>query len=237
MKPFVSVFMPSYNKGLYTLDGISSVLGQTRPELELWVLENSTDGVTRGILKDSGLLEDPRVRYEEINDVPRGRVNVMGWLLNLYYPEARDYVFYISDDDVLTPDAFERLAGHLDTYPDHGACWGNLLGIAAENPGETGPDQGVMYSSVIYANRVAGAGSVDCHVDGGQIMHRASCLAPAGPVTQPYFEESPVLSIARHIDGIFMERLVHWYPLHPVPHHVVTHRMTNLSTYTPLRPA
>jgi glycosyltransferase involved in cell wall biosynthesis len=228
----VSVFTPSYNKGEYVLEGIRSILAQTRPDLELWLLENSTDGVTREIIKDSGLLADERIVYEEIDELPRGYVNIMGWLLNKYYVRAEpdSYIFYMSDDDVLPERSFEHLAGHLDENPDHEVCWGTLFTICAPVPGIlSGAD--AAFTNAIPARYIASPGTVDCRIDGGQIMHRKRALDAIEP---PYFEESPVLDIARHIDGIFMERLVAHFPFYPVPKHVVTHRMTPSSTYSPL---
>lgn len=229
--PAVSVFCPAYNKGLYTLDTIRSVLAQTRPDWELWLLENSTDGATRGAIK--GMLsveapDDPRIRLEEIDQVPRGQVNVMGWLLNRYYGEANGrYVFYLSDDDLVDPDCFEHMAGYLDAHPEHHVCWASLRMSPCAGPGDTGPFPEVG----IPARHVPGPGGVDCRIDGGQIMHRKSCLAA---VARPWFEEGPAVEIARHIDGIFMERLVPHFPFHPIDRWLITHRYTELSTFTPM---
>lgn len=226
--PKISVFMPSHNKGGYVVTALRSIENQTRQDFEVFVLENSTDdGRTKSILRKNGYYDRPGIRVENIEDVPRGEVNVMGWLLNRWYPKANgEYIFYLSDDDLLMPRAFQLLAGHLDDNPDHGACYGTLQHANSSHPSDM---QFTGY--LIMARDTRGPGEVDCHVDGGQIMHRKSCLDDVG---YPYFEESPELEIARHIDGMFMERLVRKHPLHPVdsPEPVATHRMTPKSTYT-----
>lgn len=227
----ISVFLPSYNKGEYVVTALRSIEGQTRQDFEVFVLENSTDdGRTKEILRKEGYYDNrPNIRVIDIEDVPRGEVNVMGWLLNRWYPKANgEYIFYISDDDLLLPQAFEVLAGHLDEHSDHGACYGTLQHANSSSPADTR-----LTGQMILAMQgaVLGPGQVDCRVDGGQIMHRKSCLDGVG---FPYFEESPALEIARHIDGLFMEKLVQGHPLYPVDSQqpIATHRMTPQSTYT-----
>lgn len=221
--------MPSYNKGAYVIDGIRSVFAQTRGDWELWILENSTDGTTRQGIADAGFLKDSRINYEELDSVPRGRVNMMGWLLNRYYRDANGrYILYLSDDDLLQPRCLEFMAGYLDEHPEHGACWATLNCISANAPGITEGPNTHLY---IPADGIRGPGTVDEKVDGGQVMHRASCL---DDVSFPFFEETPDLLIARHIDGLFLEKLVKTHPLHPVGDFrtLIIHRVTPLSTYT-----
>ena len=52
MTPKISVFLPSYNKGEYVLDALRSVLAQSRPDWELWILENSNDGKTNLLVEE-----------------------------------------------------------------------------------------------------------------------------------------------------------------------------------------
>jgi glycosyltransferase involved in cell wall biosynthesis len=231
--PAVSVFMPSYNKGAYAIDGIRSIFNQSRTDWELWILENSTDGgLTRSLLREFLASEAPagKVHYEKI-DVPdriRQTRVVPTWLLNTYYPDASGrYIFYISDDDLAMPTCFEQAAGFLDQNPDIGACWFSLRRTTASHPGDPGRFDG----EVITADGVRGLHTVCDRVDGGQIMHRKSCL---DEMTWPWFEENPGIA-AGHWDGLFMDKLVVNHPLHPVPEapFLVTHRHTPISMYSP----
>lgn len=224
----VSVFMPSYNKGLYTLDGIRSVLAQDNPDWELWIMDNSTDGTTRDVLRNSGLLNDSRINYEELNLLSRKRdsVNMMGFLLNAYYPRARgEFIFYMSDDDLIDRNCLGTMAGYLDET-GYDVCWASLRCTACKGPGDTGPfaDKGIPARTIKDS-----PGSVDNTVDGGQILHRASCL---DRISRPYFYEGPDGEQARHIDGIFMERLVSQFPFYPLDKWMMTHRYTPVSTYS-----
>lgn len=223
----VSVFMPSFNKGGYVLDGIRSVVAQTMPDWELWVMENSTDDATRELIRDSGLLDDSRIIYEDIDLSPdkRGSVNMMGWLLNQYYPLANgEYIFYLSDDDLVDPECFAEMAGYLDDT-GYDVCWASLRCTGCSGPGDVGPFE----NSGIAAREIKEQGRIDGLVDGGQIMHRKTCL---DNLDRPYFYEGNVYDMARHIDGMFMEKLAGYCKFYPVDKWLMTHRFTSVSTYT-----
>lgn len=230
--PAVSVFMPSHNKGAFAIDGIRSIFSQTRTDWELWILENSTDNdVTRSLLREFLDNEAPasKVYYEECDvpgDVRSSRV-VPTWLLNQYYGEANGrYIFYISDDDLIDPRCFEFAAGFLDSSTAT-ACWFPLQRNNIRAPGSPGTFGG----GVIPSDGIRGPGSVCDQVDGGQIMHRKTCL---DDMSWPWFEENPAIA-AGHWDGLFMNKLVERHPLHPVPNAPVlaVHRHTPLSMYAP----
>ncbi len=85
----------------------------------------------------------------------------------------------------------------------------------------------------IAADKPMGRGtfwaSVDSRIDGGQIAHRRECL---DHIDQPWFPETADGSVARHADGVFMDRLAEMFTFHPVPGPVLaTHRCTPLSTW------
>jgi spore maturation protein CgeD len=229
MTPSVSVFMPSHNKGAFALAGIASLQAQTRTDWELWLLENSTDnGHTRSVLSEV-TERDSRINFEQVN-VPfkvRQEKVVPTWLLNNYYGKANgDYIFYMSDDDLISPDCFQKTAGFLDGNPGIGTCWFDLYRINVREPWETA---GTPWG-YIPANGVRGPDGVLNLVDGGQILHRKSCL---DDIPAPWFEEDPTRAEG-HWDGLFLQRLTVTHPLYPVPDPPsVTHRHTPLSMYSP----
>ena len=61
--PLASVFVLSHNKRDLAVEAVQSVLAQDWPGFELWVLENSTDGVTRDLVC-AATADDPRVSCE-----------------------------------------------------------------------------------------------------------------------------------------------------------------------------
>lgn len=224
MHPRTSIFMPSYNKGAYILDGIRSIQAQTDPLWELWIMDNSTDDVTRPLIREV-IRGDERIIYDEltIDDETRARVHPMPYLLNKYYGQAEgEYILYISDDDLLEPEVLQRATGYLDANPELGACYFHLRLAVVTEPGQVGPfdDRGIR------ADWVRGPGMCDCQVDGGQLIHRKSCL---DAMPQPWFPEDR--GRERHCDGVFLESLASVSPLYPLDYWGAVHRYTSVSTW------
>ena len=221
--PLASVFTPSFNKGQYVADAIRSVLAQDCADFEYWILENSTDRVTREVI--APLLGDPRIIYEEIDLDPdeRAACYPTAMLLNRYYAKAGGrYIFYLSDDDLLEPGCVRRCCEFLEADLARQVCYFSLRVDSV--PG--GPERWIR------ADAPLGAGTdcpvVDCRIDGGQIAHRRDCLDRVG---RPWFPETPVTDQARHADGLFMQKLAACYTFWPLPEHLATHRRTPLSTW------
>jgi glycosyltransferase involved in cell wall biosynthesis len=202
-----SVFTPSHNKRGYAAEAIRSVLAQEFTDFEYWILENSTDGgATREVI--APLLGDPRIVYEEIDLTPEERAGSYpaALVLNRYYPKASgDIIFYLSDDDLLEPDCLRKCVAFMGDGVD--VCW-----FSQAQRNEHGNPAGY-----IGATHPAGAGTfhpgVDCRIDGGQVVHRRSCLDVIG---HPYFDENPDPSVACHADGLFLQRLADVFTFHPL---------------------
>lgn len=247
MTPKISVFLPSYNKGEYVLDAMRAVFAQTRDDWELWILENSNDCRTHLIVEDEltrhfglqdldeyewpAVLAENHVHYvrlegEEIERQRREKY-ITAWLLNVYYPEAEgEYIFYISDDDLIDPDCFEVMAAELDANPSYYVVYAGIRLVVGTPAGVTGPfpDDGVPARDIRNF-----PGTVDCKLDGGQIMQRKVCLDSLVP---PYFEEAPLGHYSNHADGIYLERLVGRFAFYPIDRYLITHRRTELSLWT-----
>jgi glycosyltransferase involved in cell wall biosynthesis len=234
--PKVSVFLPSFNKGEYVLDAMRSVFNQTTDDWELWILENSNDGVTDKVVENELSKLTPemrfRVRYERLEgeeiEKRRREGYITAWLLNVYYPEGNGkYQSYLSDDDLLDPECLGAMAAELDANPSYRVVYCGLRHGTPTGPGDLGPWPDVGIPAL---DPKMFPGSVDCHIDGGQIMWHKTCL---DALVYPYYEESGDRAIARHSDGLFMERLVGRFPFWPVPRYLMTHRWTPLSAWSP----
>jgi glycosyltransferase involved in cell wall biosynthesis len=233
--PKVSVFILSYNKGAYVLDAMRSVFAQTMTDWELWILENSNDGETHKLVEDELAAQydavHKKVFYERLEgeeiEAKRRETYIACWLPNVYYPEANGkYLLHLSDDDLLDPDCLEIMAGELDANPGHRVAYCSLRMGAPTGPGDCGPWPDVGIPAL---DPKMFPGSVDCLIDGGQVMYHKTCL---DALAYPYFEENPEGSVARHSDGIFLERLVGRFPFWPIPRYLVTHRWTPLSAWS-----
>lgn len=217
----VSVFTPSFNKAEYVVDAIEGVLTQTYQNYEYWILENSNDKKTRKIVRR--FKPHPKIKYIEIDltDKQRKEFYPTAKILNTFYPQANgEFIFYLSDDDLVYEDCFERCISRLQTtdivYFSH-----DIFEVDVENNikkiGENratvpiGKDTGMPLS---------------CVIDGGQVMHRTSCLEK---IRQPYFAYD--YEIAAACDGRFMEELGSYYTFYPIGQTLGAHRRTSKSTF------
>lgn len=239
MKPRVSVFLPSYNKHLWVEEALQTVLAQDYLNFEIWVIENSDDEETRQGLKDSGLLNDPRVIYEETDFSPVQRYNqfTCGVLLNRYYPRANgDIIFYLSDDDlIMNSHLFSELVAWFDAHPARDALYFNLYRFRASGPGQG--FYGPFYSAIL-ATAPRGAGQVDCMIDGGQVAYRKSVIEKLIEKGHDKFFEEYQDAANSHADGTHMQLVAAetgtlFYPLAVDG---VIHRTTPKSTWTPYYP-
>jgi hypothetical protein len=133
------------------------------------------------------------------------------------------YMCTFYDDDRYLPTFMERMAGYLDQFPQVGAVWcSQLLTVVAPDGTET--EVGLR-----PATDVKYGASMDCRVDGGQVMWRTALLDEIG---DPWLPEAP--QTCYHSDGIFLDKLGSVCGMvPPIPEVLCVHRYTPLSTYSP----
>ncbi|HEY3290290.1 MAG TPA: glycosyltransferase family 2 protein [Anaerolineae bacterium] len=110
MTPRTTVVIPTYNRSSLLREAIASVLGQTCTDFEILISDNaSTDNVADVVAS----FDDRRIHYH------RHEHNVgMGanYRFVLTEPET-EFIAYLSDDDLYTPNLLETAVQALDAYP------------------------------------------------------------------------------------------------------------------------
>jgi glycosyltransferase involved in cell wall biosynthesis len=108
--PRATVLCPTFNHGPLLRRSVGSALAQTVADLELLIVGDGVDDVTRGVAQE--LVErDPRVRFFDNPKGPRrGEAH--------RHPVLRDHasgriVCYLGDDDLWLPDHVETMEGLL----------------------------------------------------------------------------------------------------------------------------
>jgi glycosyltransferase involved in cell wall biosynthesis len=111
----VSVVIPCRNLGDFVEEAVESVRAQSRPPLEIVVVDDgSDDAKTRRVL--DRIAASGRARLIRVEN--RGLVAAR----NLGAAQsAGDYLVFLDADDILLPDFFEKAAGVLDRHPRAGA--------------------------------------------------------------------------------------------------------------------
>ncbi len=96
--PLISIVTPSYNQGQFIRETITSVLDQSYPHLELWVMDGGSSDNTIEILRS--FEGDPRFHW--VSERDRGQSDA----INKGLARCTGEVFaWLNSDDLLTPGA------------------------------------------------------------------------------------------------------------------------------------
>jgi len=223
----VVIITASYNKGKYVKNTIQGVIDQTYKDWEYFLVDNSTDDITRPIIREAlKIHNNKQIHYieKDYTEAERQEFYIPAVILNEYMAKAdpEDYILFIADDDYIEPTCLEKLAGLLNSNQDINVVYGRMNGYVLE--GDT-----FVPWRVLQANRVWEKGSVlDCILDGGQMIFRKKCL---DVLSKPWYNELNNAD-ASHCDGLFMNKLCDAFPFYPVDEPLMVKRRTELSVHT-----
>jgi Glycosyltransferase len=113
--PLVSIVTPSYNQGQFLRYTVESVLAQSYPNIEYIVIDGgSTDG-SIDILKSYGNL------FLWISEPDRGQADAVNKGFARSHGEIRGY---LNSDDVLLPNAIEKVVAFFQRHPECDLVYG-----------------------------------------------------------------------------------------------------------------
>ncbi len=167
----VSVIIPTYNREGSILRSVESVLAQTYPDFELWIIDDgSTDETGRVVLS----IADDRIRYHKC---PQNRgvaaARNEGIRLAQY-----DYVAFQDSDDFWRADKLEKQMRVFEEKPECGLVYCAFEGTKSDGskvvippPSMSREDkQGRIYGQLLQANVI----------DAPTAVIRKACLAKVG---------------------------------------------------------
>lgn len=121
--PLVSIVTPSLNKGNFITETIESVLTQSYPRIEYWIVDGgSTDG-TQDILRR---YED-RLRWISELDAGQSAAINKGWQRT-----EGEIIAWLNADDLYFPDAVGKAVDFLGAHPEVEAVYGDCDYIDAQ---------------------------------------------------------------------------------------------------------
>jgi len=223
MNPKVTVFTPSYNQPKYVGQAIESVLAQTFRNFEYIISENSTDNITKKVVKS---FKNTRIRYfdDEFSQEERRKFYVPAYLINKYYPKAKgEYIIFLAHDDLLFPDCLQIMVDFLKSHPKIDVCFHDQAIFYAL--GSKTWLESLVRGTTQVLKRPLGPSPKDA-LDGGQIMFRRYLL---GKLTQPFIPLE--WETANICDKIFMEKLWQLAEFYPVKRVLSLHRVVEGSTH------
>ncbi|BAE49885.1 glycosyltransferase [Paramagnetospirillum magneticum] len=115
LQPLVSVVTPSYNQGRFIRRTIESVLNQTYGNIEYQVIDGGSDDETVDILKSYG------GRFHWVSEPDGGQTAA----INKGLAQAKGEILcYLNSDDVLEPDALEKVVDFFLKNPECDLVYG-----------------------------------------------------------------------------------------------------------------
>jgi glycosyltransferase involved in cell wall biosynthesis len=125
MTPKVTVVIAAYNAERFVRKTLDSVFAQSLENIEVVVVDDGSTDSTPAIIRS---YLDPRLV------VLRQKNGGVSIARNAGLKIARaPYIFFLDADDVLLPDALEKMAEMLDGKPDHVACYAHHMRIAEDD--------------------------------------------------------------------------------------------------------
>lgn len=119
--PLVSVIIPAYNQAHYLGQAVQSALAQTRPDLEVLIVDDGSTDTTAAVARAFG---DERVRY--LHQANRG----LSGARNTGLRQARGaFLTFLDADDAFLPDKLAVLLAEFERGPDLGLLAGQAIPI------------------------------------------------------------------------------------------------------------
>lgn len=198
----ISVILPTFNRADLIAETLDTLLAQTRAPKEILVVDDGSTDHTSNVVAAYGewltYLAKPN----------GGKASALNLALEKI---TADYVWIVDDDDLLEPDAAERLAGALDADPELDFCAGKHIDfrdIAWLGLRETS-EPGYWRASTpeeVFPDLLEG-----CHIFQPGLMVRREVYADVGPFREDLTRSQDyemILRIARHHRGRVLDALV-----------------------------
>jgi len=229
----VTVITPSYNKPKYVLDSIKSVINQTFKDWDYIIFENSTDGITRDVIKNYlKEAKDDRIIYIESNfgQSTRDKCYIPSIICNAgYLIGSGNYIFYISDDDIIDPACLESMVRYSEE--NQASCY--VRAARSWLRGDKFVTEDALQFGITFTSLV----KPDCQIDGGSVLYRKSVIenivASEGGMNLFHTQKH---ADTHHEDGLFLNKYASYDPIRPCAYNsdkmLLIHRYTELSTWT-----
>jgi glycosyltransferase involved in cell wall biosynthesis len=117
--PIVSIVTPTRNQGSFIRETIDSVLSQTYPHLEYWVIDGSSTDNTVDILRS---IQDDRFHW--ISEPDRGQSDA---IMKGFRRVTGSFLGWVNSDDILASQALEWIVQEFTTSEDIGLVYGDLM--------------------------------------------------------------------------------------------------------------
>jgi spore maturation protein CgeD len=173
----ISVILTSYNRDVLLRAAIESVLSQSHPDFELFIMDDDSENPkTHEVLSDfdnSALRSKVHIYRHKLNGVDRysrtgyaENINrALGWVTG-------QAICYLTCDDIFLPDCLSRCSEHFEKHPDHMVAYGVQSLVRLH------PDFSTTFEGLRNPGPEVSVGA--CVLDHNQMMHRIECVKECG---------------------------------------------------------
>lgn len=196
----VCAIVPTFNRAEFLTDCLQSLLSQTLLPDDILVVDDGSTDATGAVVARFGT----RIRY--LHQTNRGKACALN--LALARTDA-EMVWIVDDDDIVAPDALERLASALAANPQAGIAFGDFNRFTL-----TPTAAPVAFGGAFDADRFPVDQLLQCSVFQPGMLVRRACYDATGP-----FDET----LVRSQDYDMLLRLSRRFAATHVPH-IVFHQ-------------
>ncbi|PZE20618.1 glycosyltransferase family 2 protein [Paenibacillus xerothermodurans] len=206
----VSCILTSYNRRVLIRDAITSVINQTYPNWELFIVDDNSNEETQEIIA-AFASADPRIQVLQtwVKAEDRKKTTRYATCINLAIPRiSGDLVTYLTDDDIYFPRRFEKMVEVFETYPHVYVLYGQQR-LAA------------MIDGVVHSRGIRPLAGITrepaTKLDHNSVMHRAACFK----LVPRWNDDRAIVPWA---DAVFFEDLARYWDFYPLDFITDEHR-------------
>ncbi|WP_308633966.1 glycosyltransferase family 2 protein [Paenibacillus silvisoli] len=207
----VSCILTSYNRPVMISDAISSVLNQSYPHWELFIVDDHSNQETQDVLHAFACM-DARIHIIQsgVSEADRRKTTRYATCINMAIPRLTgDLVTYLTDDDIYYPERFEKMVEVFEANEHIHIVYGKQCFAVMVEDGQIHrsgirPLVGITRDPVL-------------NIDHNSIMHRKSCFR----LVHRWNDDPAIWAWA---DAVFFEQLAAHWDFHPVDYVTDEHR-------------
>ncbi|WP_042357265.1 glycosyltransferase family 2 protein [Bacillus rubiinfantis] len=208
MNPLVSIILTSYNKSASVGQAIESVIKQTYPHWELFIMDDNSNEETVGVIEQ--FLDHPRIYYynSHVAESDRYKTTRYATLINQAIADSRGkYLSYLTDDNIYLPQRLKVMVNYLEKNKTVQIVYSEqLVKVYGHNQTVTQEfvrkNYGILHKA---ANRV----------DHCSVMHTRKIANQVFNKYQSYWDDDPQFWL--NGDAAFWTRLNQLQPFYPIP--------------------
>lgn len=203
----VSIILTSYNKPDMVGESIESVLNQTHPDWELFIMDDQSNEITASVIHRYA--DDPRIAifFSGVKDEDRYKRTRYAYLINLALAQASgEYVSYLTDDTEYKPDRLKKMISYFESHPEAQIVYSSQQIEQYNSSGKK------IWTMLLEAKEVFTRAAN--RVDHCSVMHTKEIAEKVFSRHGSYWDDNPLYWY--NADAVFWTRMNDFAPFYPI---------------------